>query len=159
MPIPLAAGAVLPLVLLALLVPVTLIDLERRVIPNRITGPGAALAGVLGLLLDPGAEPERLIAGAAAAGFLLLGLLAYPGGMGMGDVKLAGMLGLFLGRDVGVAMLAALVLGTVAGAGVMARRGVSAGRKTTVPFGPFLAVGGVVGIVAGGPLIHWYLGP
>ncbi len=152
------ADAVLSLVLLALLVPVTLIDLKRRIIPNRITGPGAVLACVLGLLLDPGGEPERIIAGVAAAGFLLLPLLVHPAGMGMGDVKLAGMLGLFLGRDTGVAMLAALVLGTIVGAGVMVRRGVSAGRKTTVPFGPFLAAGGVVGILAGGPLLHRYLG-
>lgn len=150
--------AVLPLVLLALLVPVTLIDLERRIIPNRITGPGAVLAVVLGLVLDPSGEPERLIAGLAAAGFLLLALLAYPGGMGMGDAKLAGMLGLFLGREVGVAMFAALVLGTVVGTGVMVRKGVAAGRKTKVPFGPFLALGGLLGMLAGGPLLHWYLG-
>ena len=58
---------------------------------------GAVLALAIGLALDPAGEPERLIAGAAAGGFLLLAALAYPGGMGMGDVKLAGVMGLFLG--------------------------------------------------------------
>lgn len=150
--------AILPLVLLALLVPVTLIDLERQIIPNRITGPGAILAIVLALLLDPAGEPARMIAAVAAGGFLLVALLAYPGGMGMGDVKLAGMLGLFLGREVAFAMLVALVLATVVGAGVMARKGVMAGRKTKVPFGPFLALGGVAGTLVGGRVLSWYLG-
>lgn len=151
------SGALLSLVLLALLAPVTLIDLERRIIPNRITGPGAIVAVAVGLVLDPAGEPERLLAGVAAAGFLLLALLVCPGGMGMGDVKLAGMLGLFLGRDVGVAMLVALVLGTVVGVGIVARKGVAAGRRTRIPFGPFLALGGIVGMLGGDPIASWYL--
>ena len=90
----------LSVALILLVVPAALIDFEHRIIPNRITAPGAVLALVLGTALDPAGEPARLIAGAAAGGFLLLAALAYPGGMGMGDVKLAGVMGLFLGRAV-----------------------------------------------------------
>lgn len=149
--------AVLPLALLALLVPIALIDLDRRIIPNRLAGPGALLAVGLGAVLLPSFLPEQLIAGAAAGGFLLLAALAYPAGMGMGDVKLAGMMGLFLGRSVGVAMLVALLAGTLVGAAVIARKGAREGRKTAVPFGPFLALGGVVAMLAGDAVVAWYL--
>jgi len=148
---------VLGLVLVAFLVPMALIDLDHRIIPNRLTAPAAVVAIVLGTALDPSGEPERLIAGVAAAGFLLVAALVKPGGMGMGDVKLAGVLGLFLGAPVAVALMVGLITGTVAGAVVMARVGVTAGRKATVPFGPFLAVGGVVAVLAGEPLIDAYL--
>jgi leader peptidase (prepilin peptidase)/N-methyltransferase len=146
-----------PLVLLGLLVPITVIDLERRIIPNAITGPGAAAAIVLGAIVDPGGLPEQLVAGAAAGAFLLIPALLYPAGMGMGDVKLAAMLGLFLGRDVGVAILVALLAGAVIGLGILARVGVARGRKTGVPFGPFLALGGIVAIFAGEAIVTWYL--
>ena len=122
--------------LILLVVPVALIDLEHRIIPNRLTPLGAVLALALGLALDPSGEPERLIAGAAAGGFLLLAALAYPGGMGMGDVKLAGVMGLFLGRAVAPAMLVALLAGVLVGVVIIARKGAGAGRKTAVPFGP-----------------------
>ena len=95
-----AAGVALSIVLILLVVPAALIDLEHRIIPNKLTLLGAVLALALGLALDPSGEPARLIAGAAAGGFLLLAALAYPGGMGMGDVKLAGVMGLFLGSAV-----------------------------------------------------------
>jgi leader peptidase (prepilin peptidase)/N-methyltransferase len=102
-------------------------------------------------------SPVWGIGAVGAAGFLLLAALAYPGGMGMGDVKLAGVLGLFLGRDVGVAILVAVFAGAVIGAAVMARVGVAAGRKTKVPFGPFLALGALVAMLAGPAIVHWYL--
>ena len=104
---------VLGLVLIAFLVPMALIDLEHRIIPNKLTGPAAIAAVVIGLALDPGGEPERLIAGAAGGGFFLLAALAAPGGMGMGDVKLAGVLGLFLGAAVAPALLIALITGVL----------------------------------------------
>ena len=148
---------VLGLVLVGILVPIALIDLDHQIIPNKITAPAAVLAVAIGLALKPSGVPEQLIAGAGAAAFLLVFVLAYPRGMGMGDVKLAGVLGLFLGRDVGVAILVAVVAGTVVGAAVMARLGVQRGRKTKVPFGPFLALGGVVGLLAGPAIVHWYL--
>ena len=65
--------------------------------------------------------------------------------------------GLFLGRDVGVALLVGLLAGSIVGGIVMARKGVAAGRKTELPFGPFLALGGLVGLLAGDPIVDWYL--
>jgi leader peptidase (prepilin peptidase)/N-methyltransferase len=75
----------------------------------------------------------------------------------MGDVKLAGVLGLFLGRSVAVAILAALVLGVALGVGLIIRLGAERGRKTAVPFGPFLAAGAMVAIFWGPQIVHWYL--
>ena len=151
------ADAVLRAVLVALLVPCALIDLERRVIPNRITGPGSLLAVALGLALAPGSESARLIWALGAGGFLLVAALANPAGMGMGDVKLVGMMGLFLGPPVAVALLLAL-LATIVTAVVLALgRGVAAARKTALPFGPYLAAGGVIAAFAGTPLLHVYL--
>lgn len=147
----------LGLTLVIVLVPVALIDLDHRIIPNRITGPAALAAVAIGLAIRPSGVPEQLIAGAAAAGFLLVFVLLYPRGMGMGDVKLAGVLGLFLGRSVGVAILVALLSGSLAGVAVMARLGVEKGRRTAVPFGPFLALGGFVALLVGPQIVRWYL--
>ncbi|HXE44020.1 MAG TPA: prepilin peptidase [Conexibacter sp.] len=147
----------LGLTLVALLVPIALIDLDHRIIPNLLTALGAVAALAIGAATRPAGVPEQLIAGAAAGGFLLLAALVRPGGMGMGDVKLAGVLGLFLGRDVAVALLVALLCGTVVGVAIMARRGTAEGRKTAIPFGPFLALGGVVALLAGPAVVHWYL--
>ena len=152
-----AADIVLGLVLVAVLVPVALIDFEHRIIPNKITLPAAVAAVAIGAALDLRGVPEQLIAGAAAGGFLLAFLLMYPRGMGMGDVKLAAVLGLFLGRSVAVAILAGVLTATLVGAVVIARVGVEKGRKTAVPFGPFLALGGIIGLFAGPAIIHWYL--
>ena len=113
----------LSVALILIVVPAALIDLEYRIIPNRITALGAVLALVIGTRARPAGEPERLIAGVAAGGFLLLAALAYPGGMGMGDVKLAGVMGLFLGRAVAPAILIALVAGVLFGVFVIARKG------------------------------------
>lgn len=152
-----AAKVALHLATILLLVPVALIDLEHRIIPNKLTALGAVLALGLGLGLDPSGEPQRLIAGALAGGALLLAALAYPGGMGMGDVKLAAVLGLLLGRDVAPAMLVALLAGVLIGAIVIAREGAAQGRKTAVPFGPFLALGATAAVFAGDPLVSWYV--
>ncbi|HWH11654.1 MAG TPA: prepilin peptidase [Solirubrobacteraceae bacterium] len=149
--------ALLGIVLVLVLVPITLIDLDHQLIPDRITAPAAILAVVIGTALDPGGEIERLIAGAAAGGFLFVAWYAYPGGMGFGDVKLAAVLGLFLGSAVGPAMLVALVSGVVVGLAIMRRVGVEAGRKTKVPFGPFLALGGIVALYAGHAIVTTYL--
>jgi leader peptidase (prepilin peptidase)/N-methyltransferase len=148
---------VLGLALVTFLVPLALIDLDTRLLPNKITLPAAIIAVVLGTLLDYSGEVERLIAGVGAGGFFLLAALAYPRGMGIGDVKLAGVLGLFLGRSVAAALLIGLVAGVVVGVAIMARKGVAAGRKTPVPFGPFLALGGVVALLVGDGLVQAYL--
>ena len=130
-------------------------DLEERVIPNRLMAAGALLALVLWTLADPGRLPENLIAGTAAGGFLLVAALAYPAGMGMGDVKLAAVMGLFLGRSVGPALFVGFAAGALAGMAIMAARGAAA-RKQGVPFAPFLALGGIVGLLFGSGLIDWY---
>jgi leader peptidase (prepilin peptidase) / N-methyltransferase len=147
----------LGLTLVALLVPIALIDLDHRLIPNRLTALGAAAALAIGAATDLGGVPQQLIAGAAAGGFLLAAALARPGGMGMGDVKLAAMLGLFLGREVAVALLVALLAGSAVGVAIMVRKGAGEGRRTAIPFGPFLALGGVVALLAGPAVVGWYL--
>jgi leader peptidase (prepilin peptidase)/N-methyltransferase len=149
--------ALLGLVLVLLLVPITLIDLDHRIIPNKLTLLGAVAAPAIVLAVAPDDLAEHLIAGVAAGGFFLLAVLAYPRGMGMGDVKLAAVLGLFLGRAVGPAVFVALLSGTLVGAAVIARKGAREGRKTAVPFGPFLALGAVVALFAGDALVSAYL--
>lgn len=145
------------LVLVAFLVPIALIDLDTKLIPNRLTGPAAILAIVLGVALDPSGQVERLIAGVAAAAALGLPSLINPKGMGLGDAKLLGVMGLYLGSAVAPAFFIALVSGMLVGTWIVARKGMSAGRKTAIPFGPFLALGGVVGLLAGHELVSLYL--
>jgi leader peptidase (prepilin peptidase)/N-methyltransferase len=147
----------LGLAFVLLLVPVTLIDLDHRIIPNKLMLLGTVVSVAILLLTDPDSITEHLIAASAAGGFLLVAALAYPAGMGMGDVKLAFVMGLFLGRSVGPAMLVALVAGSVVGALIIARKGAQEGRKTAIPFGPYLALGGLVGLFFGDPIVEWYL--
>jgi leader peptidase (prepilin peptidase)/N-methyltransferase len=149
--------ALLGIAMVLLLVPVALIDLDTQIIPNVLMLIGAIAAPAIVLLVSPDDIVEHLAAGAAGGGFFLLAVLAYPRGMGVGDIKLAGVLGLFLGRAVGPAIFIALVSGTLVGALIMARKGVAAGRKTKVPFGPFLALGGIVALFAGDAMVDWYL--
>jgi leader peptidase (prepilin peptidase)/N-methyltransferase len=152
----LAASVLRGLMVLAL-IPCAAIDLERRIIPNRITGPASLVALVVGLALDPGGELQRVLSALIAGGFLLFAALLRPAGMGMGDVKLTAMMGLFLGRSVGVALFAALLGSLLTGVALATRRGVYAARKTALPFGPYLAVGGVFAAIAGDRIVHMYL--
>ena len=151
-----AGEVALGLVFVTMLTAIALTDLERRIIPNRILLVAALLALAIVAASDPGSLPERGIAAAAAGGLLLLAAMAYPRGMGMGDVKLAAVMGLFLGRNVAPAILVALLAGSLVGLGMIARHGAEA-RKRAIPFGPFLALGGVVGLLAGNQLVDWYL--
>jgi leader peptidase (prepilin peptidase)/N-methyltransferase len=151
------AMLVLGIVLVAFLVPIALIDAELRIIPNKLTLPAAILAVVLGTALDPSGEIERIVAGVAAGALLALPSLVNPRGMGMGDAKLIAVLGLFLGRAVAPAFFVALVAGTAIGIGIIMRKGMMEGRKTAIPFGPFLALGGIVAILAGDELVQLYL--
>jgi leader peptidase (prepilin peptidase)/N-methyltransferase len=126
------------------------------VIPNKILA-AAALSGLaLAAATEPSGLPERLIAAAAAGGFLFAIAFAHPQGMGMGDVKLAAVMGLYLSSAVAPAMLVAFATGGLAGVAIMARRGASA-RKQAVPFGPFLALGGIAGLWFGDAIVGWYL--
>ena len=147
----------LGLVFVTVLMAVTLTDLERRIIPNKVLAVGALLAVAIAAVSDPGSLPERVIAAAAAGGLLFLAALAYPRGMGLGDVKLAATMGLFLGRNVAAAIFVALLAGAAVGLVMIAFEGASA-RKRAIPFAPFLALGGVVGLLAGDQLVDWYLG-
>jgi leader peptidase (prepilin peptidase)/N-methyltransferase len=143
--------------LLAVLVPIALIDFDHQIIPNRITGPAALAALALGVILQPSGVVGQVEAGLAAAGFLGVFAVAYPRGMGMGDVKLAGVLGLYLGASVAVGLFVAVLTGTIVGAGVMARVGARRGRRVKLPFGPFLAFGALVAQLVGPAVLHWYL--
>jgi leader peptidase (prepilin peptidase) / N-methyltransferase len=139
----------------AVLVAVSATDLERRIIPNRIVLPATVVLLAAQTILDP--SIEWILAGLAAAAFFLLAALAYPGGMGMGDVKLALLLGVVLGRTVPVALLIGMLAALVPSFVLLAKHG-RAGRKMTIPFGPFLALGGVVALFAGHPILDWYWG-
>jgi leader peptidase (prepilin peptidase)/N-methyltransferase len=140
-----------------LLVPIAFIDLDHRIIPNKLTLLGTGLAIVLVGVFQTDDLLEHVIAGAAGFLFLFVAAIAYPAGMGMGDVKLAGVMGLFLGRNVAPAMLIALLSGTIVGAAIIARKGAKEGRKTAVPFGPFLALGSIVALYVGDDIVDWYL--
>ena len=136
------------------LVAVSATDLEHHLIPNRIVIPTAAIVLVAQTALKP--SPEWATAAFGAAGFLLLAALVYPAGMGMGDVKLALLLGAMLGRTVPVAILLGMVAALVPAVVLLARHG-SAARKMGIPLGPFLALGAVVALFAGHPLLNLYL--
>jgi leader peptidase (prepilin peptidase)/N-methyltransferase len=139
----------------AMLIAVAGIDLEHRIIPNKVMLPSAVFAVAAAIALRPDDVAELGIAGVAAFAAFLLAALAYPAGMGMGDVKLAGVMGLFLGTAVIPSLFIAFLAGTIAGVAVIARHG-SAGRKKGVPFGPFLALGGLIGLLCGADLIDLY---
>jgi leader peptidase (prepilin peptidase) / N-methyltransferase len=150
-------GLLLELPLAACLIALAGIDLDHRLLPNKIVYPMAAYGLVMAAIVDTGDLPEHLIAGAGAFLFLFVAVLAYPAGMGMGDVKLAGAMGLYLGLSIVPAMLIAFLLGTIAGLAILAREGIEA-RKQAVPFGVFLALGGIAAVLAGPELIDAYEG-
>jgi leader peptidase (prepilin peptidase)/N-methyltransferase len=151
------AAIAIDFVFVTMLAAITLTDLEQRIIPNKILLVGAILCLAIAVPTDPGGVPERAIAAAAAGGLLFAVVFAYPRGMGMGDVKLTATMGLFLGRAVAPALLIALLSGSIVGLALIARHGQRA-RKMAIPFGPFLAFGGIVGMLAGGALVDLYLG-
>ena len=138
----------------AALVAVSVTDLERHVIPNRIVLPAAAIVLVAQAALHP--SPEWALGAFLAALFLFLAAFAYPAGMGMGDVKLALLLGAMLGRTVPVAMMIAMLSALVPSTVLLVRHGAAA-RKMAIPFGPFLALGGFVALFAGEWLVEAYL--
>jgi len=135
------------------LVAVSATDLEHRIIPNRIVVPAGVIVLVANTALHPG--PQWAIGAFGASGFLLAAALAYPAGMGMGDVKLAFLMGAALGKTVPVALFVGVFAAMVPGIVLLARHG-RAARKMGVPFGPFLALGSVVALFAGHWLLHAY---
>lgn len=151
-----AAGLAAGLVFASVLAAITLVDLDLRLIPNRILIAGAVIGTPMVLIADPGSAAERGISIAAGGGGMMLVALAYPRGMGMGDAKLAALMGLYLGRAVAPGLLIGFLAGAVVGIGLIARHG-SAARKRAVPFGPFLALGGFAALLAGEEIVDWYL--
>jgi leader peptidase (prepilin peptidase) / N-methyltransferase len=137
----------------AVLVAISAIDAEHRIIPNRIVVPAAGIALVANTLLTP--SPQWALGALGASGFLLAAALAYPAGMGMGDVKLALLMGAALGKTVSVALMLGMFAAMVPGIAILVKHG-KAGRKMGLPFGPFLALGSVVALFWGHDLLHAY---
>jgi leader peptidase (prepilin peptidase) / N-methyltransferase len=137
----------------AVLVAISATDLTHRIVPNRIVLPAALLVLVAQTAVDP--SPEWAFGALGASLFLFAAALAYPAGMGMGDVKLALLMGAALGRTVPVALFAGMIFALVPSVVLLARHG-SAARKMGIPFAPFLALGSVLALFAGAELMHAY---
>lgn len=144
------------LIFITLLIPITFIDLDHRIIPNVLSVPGMVVGLVVGISLDPSRWLELLVS-AFGAGFVLLAIaLIRPGGMGMGDVKLVAMMGAFVGKAIAFAMFAGFILALFPSLWLLARHG-SKARKMAIPFGPFLAGGGLLAWFWGEQLLDLWL--
>ena len=139
----------------AVLLTLSVIDVRHRIVPNRIVVPAAGIALVAHTAIDP--SLEWLAWSLAAAGALFLVVLAYPKGLGMGDVKLALLLGAVLGASVTVALMIGLFAALVPAVILVSRHGSSA-RKMGVPLVPFLSLGAVTALFLGGSILDAYLG-
>jgi leader peptidase (prepilin peptidase)/N-methyltransferase len=137
----------------AVLVAVTATDITHRIVPNRLVVPAAVLVLVAQTAIEP--SPQWLIGALGASLFLFVAALAYPAGMGMGDVKLALLMGAALGKTVPVAMLSGMIFALLPSLFLLARHG-SAARKMAIPFAPFLALGSVLALFSGPWLLHAY---
>jgi leader peptidase (prepilin peptidase)/N-methyltransferase len=144
----LTAHAVLVALVAGVLVLLALVDVEERRIPNRIVLPATLATLAAQVAMSPGRSAEWVAAGLGAALFLLLPLLVSPNAVGMGDVKLALLLGVALGRPVVLALAVAALAAAAAAVFVLARHGLAA-RSRAIPLGPFLAVGGLAGLLLG----------
>ncbi len=163
----LAAGAILSFgatprgvaaaLLAVALVPVVVIDLQHHLIPDVVVLPAAFGALVAAAWADPDHFTASAVAAAGAGAFMFLLWAAYPGGMGLGDVKLAVLIGAVLGTSVVPALAIAFAAGAALGVAMLLRHGRGA-RKMAVPFGPFLAAGALVALWCGPAMIDWYSG-
>jgi len=150
----LTAKAALAVGFCALLVTLSAIDAQHRIVPNRIVLPAAAIVLVARTLLEPSAE--WVLGAAGAGGFLFLAVLAYPQGLGMGDVKLALVLGAMLGATVSVGLFVGFLAALLPAVVLFSRHG-SAARKMAVPLVPFLSLGAVIALFFGARLLDGYL--
>lgn len=137
------------------LVAISAVDIEHRIIPDKIVLPSTLIVLVAQTIREP--SVEWIVAAFGASLFLFLALLAYPAGMGMGDVKLALLMGAALGKLVTVALMVGMLAALVPGIYLLARHG-QAARKMAIPFGPFLALGSIVALFWGQPLFEAYVG-
>jgi len=138
----------------AALLTISATDIERRIVPNTVVLPAAGVVLAIQLIRDPSVTWPA--AGLGAALFLFIAALAYPRGMGMGDVKLALLLGVGVGRSVPVALFIGMVAALVPSIVLLVRHGAAA-RKMAIPFAPFLALGGIVALFVGNAILDWYL--
>ena len=145
----LSAHALVGAILAVALVVLTAIDLDRRLLPDAIVLPTLGVVLILQIAFYPDHALEWVVAALAAALFFFIPLLVYPAGMGMGDVKLAALLGAALGKSVAAAILAALLAAAAVALFVLAREGLGA-RKKAIAFGPLLAFGGLLVLFLGG---------
>jgi len=129
-------------------------DLSHRIVPNVVVLPAAVIVLVAMTVLEPSAE--WALGAFGAAFFLFLAALAHPKGMGMGDVKLALLLGAMLGRTVGVALMVGMFAALVPSLVLFVRHG-RAARKMGIPFAPFLSLGAIVALFFGDALLDAYL--
>jgi leader peptidase (prepilin peptidase)/N-methyltransferase len=136
------------------LIAISVIDIEHRIVPNRIVLPATAVMLAAQTAREP--SPRWLLSALAASGFLFAAALAYPRGMGMGDVKLALFLGAGLGQSVAVALMVGMFAAVVPSIALFARFGASA-RKIAIPFAPFLTLGALFALFFGDGIMHWYL--
>jgi leader peptidase (prepilin peptidase)/N-methyltransferase len=144
-------------VFFSVLLVITLIDLDHQIIPDRISLPGIPIAFACAVGLGHITWLESLLGAAVPAGLFLAIVILSRGGMGLGDVKLIAMIGALLGWKLALlTILVGAVAGSMVGIGLMVFQG--KGRKTAVPFGPFLSLGAIVSVACGTPLIQWYLG-
>jgi leader peptidase (prepilin peptidase) / N-methyltransferase len=150
----LTAEALVAAFFCAVLVVVSATDLAHRIIPNRVVLPATAIVLAAQTLLEP--SPEWALGALGGGGFLLLAAIVYPAGMGMGDVKLALLMGAMLGRTVPVGLMIGMVAALVPSVVLLARHG-SAARKMGIPFGPFLALGSLAALFWGDRLLDSYL--
>jgi leader peptidase (prepilin peptidase)/N-methyltransferase len=150
-----SAYAVLASGFCVVLVTLSAIDLEHRIVPNRIVLPAAAVVLAAQTLIDP--SLEWVLGALGASLFLLVAALIYPAGLGMGDVKLALLLGAMLGRSVSLALMIGFLAALVPSLVLFARHG-SRARKMAIPLVPFLAFGALVALFAGDAILDWYLG-
>ena len=153
----LTADAFVAAFFVSVLLVLSAIDMERRILPDKIVLPSAAVVLAAQVALHPDRAVEWAAASLTAARFLLVELLAYPRGMGMGDVKLCLLLGAMLGWSVSVGLMLGMLAALVPAFVLFARHGAAA-RKMGIPFGPFLALGAVVALFVGDGLLDAYLG-
>ena len=141
----------------AVLVALSAIDAEHRILPDKVVLPATVVVLAAQVALMPDRTPEWVLGALGASLFLFVALLAYPKGMGMGDVKLCLLLGAMLGKTVVVALMVGMIAALVPAVFLLARHGAAA-RKMGIPFGPFLALGAVIALFWGEALLDAYVG-
>jgi leader peptidase (prepilin peptidase)/N-methyltransferase len=137
------AETVVQIVFISVLVAISRVDLERRIIPNRIVVPAWIAVLLAHLAIEPHHWLKWVVASFGAGLFFLVFALAYPAGLGMGDVKLALLIGAALGWKVPTALFLGTLAAGIVGAIMLFKEGSSA-RKRSIPLGPFLAGAAIV---------------